>query len=223
MAQINIKPPKKKRDYPLGLDGRRLASVTEIIGKNLGWSKDALLGWAYKRGKSGESLYGSRDEAGKVGSAVHDIVSESLGGEPALMDANLREKCQPNADRIIERIRSLEWEVVYTELAMGRPEHGFAGTTDLIVKNKAGRYGVVDIKTGYVGEEVVIQLAAYAALFETVRKPEDELITWGGILQAKFGEPLNVITYTQEQIILGGSIFTSLLNVHRARIALGGG
>lgn len=212
---------KLKRQYGVDAQGNKIPSVTEIIGENLGWSKSALMGWAYKLGREKRSM-GERDVAAAKGSAVHDIVSERLGGEVALMDASLREECEPNASRVFDAIMECDWEILHTELLM-RCET-FGGTCDLIARGANGTTGIVDIKTGKgVYDEVVIQLAAYSGLYETVRDTGKVLpITWGAVVHAPFGGVITVKQYTLPQLLAGGEIFAALLRIHTMRDALGG-
>lgn len=161
-----------------------------------------------------------RDEAGKLGSCVHDLVSEMLGGEKADYPTELRDKCTPNAVRVVAEIIGRKWMVLNTELAMDAPSYPFVGTTDLVVRDESGATGIADVKTGYVGEEVPIQLAAYAALYENERPADVAPVTWGAAIQCKFGEPINVTIYNHEQIIAAGAIFMALLSIDGLRAKL---
>lgn len=42
--------PKPERRGYYDANGKRLPSVTTVIGATLGWSKDGLVGWAYRKG-----------------------------------------------------------------------------------------------------------------------------------------------------------------------------
>lgn len=208
------RPPRKPKRHYIGPDGNRLPSVTEIMGQNLGWKADALYGYFYKRGKEGLPMREHAKGAAEYGTRVHDLASELLGGDYADVPEDLRALAMPNAQRIVDKIRELGWRVLYTEIAM-QTDH-IAGTADLIVMAEVGTVGVVDIKTGFVAEEVSAQLAAYGMLWET-KRGDLPSVTWGAVIQARTGEPLNVIPVTMEQLVAGGEIFMHCLGIHKAR------
>lgn len=212
-----------RRDYRIDpATGKKVPSVTEVMN-HLGWKTNALCGYFYKRGKEGKAMYEHREKAAIAGNETHDIFSELLGGEAANMEASKREKHYPNAKRAADWVLDQGWEVVRTEVKMDPPDMPFAGTPDLIARNKAnGMLGIVDLKTGFSGDEVVVQLAGYCALWEATRDASvgETEIKWGCALQAKPGEPLNPRFFTQDELVLGGRVFSGLLLIHSGRTAL---
>lgn len=200
---------KKRRDY----DGR--PSVTTIIGQTLGWSKDALIGWAYKLGKEGRSLR-ERDDAATLGSCVHYLVAKEFGAEetdeeyePAVIEA-----ATPNAARVVEWIKE-RYEVVACERAIVGED--YAGTLDYVLRDKQdGALLVADLKTGKgVYDEVAVQLGAYAKLWANTTN--DQGISGGLVIHAHPGEPLVGYAVTDQQVETGAEVFRQLLAIYSAR------
>lgn len=201
---------KKRRDY----NGK--PSVTTIIGQTLGWSKDALIGWAYKLGKEGRSLR-ERDDAATLGQAVHHLVGLAFGaeGDETFADSVI-EAARPNAERVIAWI-SERYEVVECERAIIGER--FAGTLDYVLRSRDdGRLVIADLKTGKgVYDEVAIQLAAYDTL---LLYSGAERCDRGLVIHAAAGESIEAYTVTGEQLAMGATAFFHLLDVYEARSKL---
>lgn len=155
--------PTPKQGY--FLDGERLPSVTTVIGR----FKDsgALIKWAYERGKAGEELYASRDEAADIGTLVHHMVEADIQKTPR--------PAIPSewADRIFSAYGAWKawWDnshikILSTEETMISRDYRFGGTPDAVGKNAAGEIVLLDWKTSNgIYEDYLIQLAAYAWLW----------------------------------------------------------
>lgn len=204
---------KARRKY-LGPDGKRLPGVTTVIGDNLGWSKNALIGWAHKLGREGRSMR-ERDEAADLGSATHEAAGELLGGEKFDEQyEHLREKVWANGQRIAELVRS-RYEVLGIEVALTGPD--FGGTIDLILGAPDGSIIVGDIKTGKeVYDEVAIQLGGYDLLREHDGKAP---FARGVIIHAPAGESASIIEVTRAQLDAGRAAFVHLLALHQLKAA----
>ena len=71
--------PGRPKAYLLK-DGTKVDSVTTILGRFK--ESGGLLQWAFQVGKSGaSSLYEKRDEAGDVGSHIHEMVKADIHGK----------------------------------------------------------------------------------------------------------------------------------------------
>jgi hypothetical protein len=73
--------------------GERRAGTTYVIGQNLGWNKDALMGWANREGLAGRSIKESRTStagrAADIGTTAHKMIEgRILGYEPKLFAAD---------------------------------------------------------------------------------------------------------------------------------------
>jgi hypothetical protein len=62
-------------------DGRKVPSVTTILGTNLGWNKNILLGWTRKKMNEGIDPLRIRDFAGEVGTVAHGLIEQKLTGD----------------------------------------------------------------------------------------------------------------------------------------------
>lgn len=202
-----MKQPATRRDYR-NAAGEKVPGVTSVMGETLGWSKNGLIAWAHKLGKEGRSL-SERDKAADKGTATHALTWRILGHDDGteLDDDDVREH-ELNARRVANAILS-RWKIVHVELPIVTDTHG--GTIDLIVRDKDGRVGVVDLKTGKgVYNEVAVQLGAYAALY-------GQPVDFAAVIHAHPGEPLAVIDIDRETLERGAEVFSHLLEVYRLK------
>lgn len=84
--------------------GERRAGTTYIIGQNLAWNKDALMGWANREGLAGRSIKESRTStagrAADIGTCAHTMIeAHILGLEPKLVAADQLTLLASDADR----------------------------------------------------------------------------------------------------------------------------
>lgn len=193
-------------------NGERVPGVTTVIGDGLGWSKNSLIAWAHRLGKEGRDL-SERDKAADKGTATHALAWRILGHDDGteLDDSDVREH-EPNARRVADAILA-RWTIVHVELPIVCATH--AGTIDLIVRDKDGRVGVADLKTGKgVYDEVAIQLGAYAGLYQ------EHAIDFAAVIHAHPGEPLSVIDVDRQTLDLGAEAFAHLLAIYRLKKAI---
>ena len=202
-----MKQPSTRRDYR-NAAGEKVPGVTSVMGETLGWSKQGLIQWAFKLGKEGRSL-SERDKAADKGTATHALTWRILGHDDGteLDDADIAEH-EPNARRVANAILS-RWKIVHVELPIVCDTH--AGTIDLIVRDKDGRVGVVDLKTGKgVYNEVAVQLGAYSRLY-------GQPVDFAAVIHAHPGEPLAVIDIDRATLDHGAAVFGHLLEVYRLK------
>ena len=165
-------------------DGRRLPSVTTIIGR----FKDsgALIKWAYTQGREHEnerhqtgsapdSLHSVTSQAADIGTVVHAMVEAHCKLQsPEKVRADMTQDWpQDKLDKVQSGFQAyLSWEsltkltVLYQEMHLISEQYGFGGTPDAI-----GMIGnnlvLLDWKTSNaVYSDMLIQLAAYRLLWE---------------------------------------------------------
>ena len=59
----------------------KVASVTQVLGNNLGWSSHALLAWTRAKMKAGIDPIRLRDHAGEIGTVAHGLIEQDLTGK----------------------------------------------------------------------------------------------------------------------------------------------
>ncbi len=88
--------------------GKRLPGVTTVIGGNLGWNKDVLMGWANREGLEGRNIRDKRgstmQRAADIGTAAHTMIEAYVLGldpevEAAPLMAALSEEDQTKTQR----------------------------------------------------------------------------------------------------------------------------
>lgn len=157
-------------------DGTVVPSVTTLLKQRT--NAGGLIHWAMKHGYRAEVL---RDEAGAVGSLVHDymealICDDDAGAVLERGLATLPEHSRPEASAAATA--AAEWVAEHThltpvlvEVPLVSEHYRFGGTPDLIAYDElSGCHVVVDWKTSkrfYVDQ--VIQTGAYAIAVEEAR------------------------------------------------------
>ncbi len=158
-------------------DGKRIPSVTTIIGKFK--ESGGLIHWAWDLGCQGIDYRKVRDDAANAGTLAHTMVESWIrGDDPYKIEADPELLIKAtNAFRLFK-----EWadqsklKIVETEVGFVSEEHRFGGTLDAMLVNDKLSLG--DWKTSNsIYSDYLFQLAAYAILWEENR-PE-QLITGG--------------------------------------------
>ncbi|MEK9644980.1 MAG: PD-(D/E)XK nuclease family protein, partial [Alphaproteobacteria bacterium] len=211
---------KIRRDYR-DAAGNKLPGVTTILGDNLGWSKNGLIGWAHKLGREGRSL-NERDKAADKGTATHALAWRLLGyddGTP--VSAEDEREHMPNALRVVERIKAEGWEIIACEEALTVDFGGglgCGGTIDLVVRcAKRGGCGIVDLKSGKgIFPEVAIQLGAYRTMWNQQANLQHQA-DWAAVIHAHPGEALDVVDIPRESLDAGSFVFSHLLAIQSVR------
>lgn len=170
--------PTPKAGYRLA-DGTQVPGVTTIIGRFK--ESGALIQWAYKRGKEGLDLYESRDRAGEIGTAVHDMVEQFCRGENPyhsldfLTDEKDKAQARGAFSAFQEWYEAQSFFVLAQELQLVSEAYRFGGTPDAIARDGKGRIVLLDWKTSAsVYSDHLIQLAAYRLLWNETH-PEMQL------------------------------------------------
>lgn len=162
-------------------NGNFYPSVTTILEA---YPKSAAFyEWLKKMGEDSDEI---RDEAGRKGSAVHQLAEDYDGGvECFLLDAfgnaQYKEIEWAMFERYVEFREKYLYEMVASEVHYISPALGFAGTLDRVFLIE-GKRTLVDIKTSNsLHNHYWLQMAAYKQLWDEVNPNEkiDEIrILW---------------------------------------------
>lgn len=149
--------------------GKIVRGVTTIIGENLGWNKNALIGWARKKALAGEDPTTIKEEAGNIGTISHYLCeSDAKGIKP---DTSQYSKAHIDIAKICF-LGYLEWKKLHnikeikSEIPLVSELYRFGGTIDMLYKSD-GKWILGDIKTSsgiYVDHK--IQVSAYYQLLK---------------------------------------------------------
>ena len=156
--------------------GERLPSVTQVL--DAAWSKPALVAWAHREGAAGRPLNQARDEAARAGTAAHEMILARIGGPPA-NTAN-HEKDAVSAARVSYHharswIGDHTFQPIAVETAIVSSKMGYGGTPDWYGLLD-GISTVLDIKTGGLHAEQLVQAAAYRLLLVEAGHKVDRLL-----------------------------------------------
>jgi len=167
-------------------DGSPVPGVTTVISTSLGWSKGALMHWAWEEGRAGRHYRETREAAANAGTLAHAMVEAHIQGKPFTVPRGTEDGTVNLASLSFDAFR--EWfdhsriALVETEMHLVDPEHRFGGTPDAVGRIK-GKFCLLDWKTSRgIYSEYLIQLAAYEHLWNVNRT---EQIT-GGIHTCRF-------------------------------------
>lgn len=172
-------------------DGTKVPGTTTITGR---WKESGgLLHWAHKRGVEhpDEPLYAARDEAGSVGTFVHESWEAHLRGtEAPEFPRSFTEKMRDQVKRSLAA--AIQWKedsnliVTPHERPLVSVRYQFGGTPDATIKGRRGG-ALGDWKTNKGGFyiDAWFQMAAYILLIEEC-EPETDLSD--GIHLIRFGK-----------------------------------
>lgn len=162
--------------------GERVPSVTTVLS-TLGWNKEALMYWAWDCGMRNINYREQRDDAATIGSLMHAFCEANLKGQPFDLD----KIAAPEEHKIkveLMRLGWLEWRdhnlvnITHAETSIVSEEKQYGGTFDAYGLAD-GKRTLIDIKTSKgVYAEYIVQLSAYAALWDEHHKEEkvDEIM-----------------------------------------------
>lgn len=151
-------------------DGKRVPGVTTVLGVI---NKPALLAWAHKCGLDVQDYRKAAEEAASIGTIAHAMCEAHLR-DMKLDTHNLPPEYVNKAETSF--IKFLSWwdseglEVVETECAIVSEVWRCGGTCDIIAKDPAGRFWLIDLKTSKgIYDEMLVQTSAYADFYEECR------------------------------------------------------
>ena len=106
-----------------------------------------------------------RDKAAEAGTSAHDLIAELLHGrEPDIPDP-----LEPAVLGALAFVRDYQLEMVASEVSIWHPHHHYAGTVDLVARNKAGELVVADWKRSKgLYPEHAYRVAGYADAIEAI-------------------------------------------------------
>lgn len=165
---------------PHPMQGYRNASGVKIPGTTtiIGRFKDSggLLHWAFAQGQAAErgeirSLYDKRDEAADIGTLAHGLVEAHIK-TGVLPDPTAPEGARSAFEAYRKWASMTRLEIIEQETSMVSEAHQFGGTLDAIGRME-GELCMLDWKTSNgVYQDYLIQLAAYALLWDENRPNE---------------------------------------------------
>lgn len=173
-------------------DGSRAQSVTTIISQNLGWNKQALLGWTKRTAIAGDDPDLVMQDAGNIGTLVHILIQGHLQGfdvDTGDFTRNQTEKAMVAFAGYLEWIGKTKFipmkknGKVACEISLVNEDLRTGGTVDCI-GTLDDEVIVVDWKTTkgtMVYPEMMIQLGAYTYLIEAAKPTAN--ITRGMIMR----------------------------------------
>jgi len=167
-------------------NGTRVPGVTTVISTSLGWSKGALMYWAWSQGKEGLDYRETQRTAADAGTMAHAMVEarihERVFVPPPGVDPHQVDLATLAFGAFEEWFQGSRIELLETEMHLVSQTHRFGGTPDAVGRIK-GACTLLDWKTSRgIYADYLIQLAAYAHLWNENR---GEQIT-GGVHCCRF-------------------------------------
>ena len=151
--------------------GQKVPSVTTIIGSNLGWNKNVLLGWTRKKMNEGIDPIRIRDFAGEVGTVAHGLVEQHFTGEVFNIYEYPSEAvtaAQVSYDAFLAFESTNDLKMSECEVPAVHEDLLYGGTIDWVGEMNGERC-MIDFKTSSsVHVDHYIQLSAYRELYNHV-------------------------------------------------------
>lgn len=155
--------------------GKKIPGNTTVVGQ-LGWSKGALMWWAWTEGKEGRDFRATRDAAADAGTLGHAMIEADIKGRAPLDTSKLAPEIVGKAEAAL--LNYLEWknQMRFEPIGMEIPcvsEELQTGTTIDIMGWVAGKRSIVEIKTANsVYEDYLIQVAAQEFIWNETHPDE---------------------------------------------------
>lgn len=149
-------------------DETRVKSVTTIIGNQLGWSKNGLIGWNVKLMKQGINPYVELKKAGRIGTLAHIMIEQFIKGGSVNLDGYSPgeiSKAKTAYYGFYKWFKDNDVKFLETEMQLVSDKYKFGGTFDAVAVVN-GKIMLLDWKTtNACHDEFIIQLAAYRQLW----------------------------------------------------------
>jgi hypothetical protein len=154
-------------------DGLKVPGVTTVIGQNLGWSKDALMYWAWQEGTEGRNFRETSQSATDAGTIAHDLIECNIKGrdfddKPYFLLDNLddlMEKAHKCLDNFIHWKSQISFDVIATETKIVSEALRYGGMLDCVARVN-GVVCLFDWKSSKaIYGDYWIQVAAYVNLW----------------------------------------------------------
>ena len=203
-------------------DGKRVPSVTTIISQQLGWNKQALIGWTKRMMLGGQDSDKVLDEASQIGTLLHLLIeAHQQGFDVDTKDYSYnQEKAAMKAYAgYLEWYQKKNFKSLKNEVVLVNEELQVGGTIDSI-----GKLGddlvVVDWKTSkYLYAENKLQLAAYTYMFEQAQPKAN--VAYGLVM--RFGKEdgkFHQHVIKREKLETGIEIFKALVKISQLKSQL---
>ena len=155
------------------VNGKKVKSVTTLIGANLGWNFYPLLNWNLKLMKEGIDPREELKTAGRIGTLAHIMIEEFIKGGRVFLDGYSPKEISHAKEAYYNFLtfkKDYNPEILETELKMVSEQYKFGGTCDAVAKVKIGKNKklmILDWKSSNsIHSEHKIQIAAYAKMYE---------------------------------------------------------
>lgn len=150
------------------LGGKRVPSVTTIIGGVKIGGIDPLLAWANKEGLEGRNFRETRDKAATAGSCVHDMVEADIRGwkfDPTSYSTLALAMAKPAFASYFKWKEQTNLKPFQTETSLVSEKYEFGGTFDALLAGNQLTLGDWKSSSG-IYPDYLMQLAAYKVLWE---------------------------------------------------------
>ena len=203
-------------------DGKRVPSVTTIISQQLGWNKQALIGWTKRMMLGGQDSDKVLDEASQIGTLLHLLIeAHQQGFDVDTKDYSYnQEKAAMKAYAgYLEWYQKKNFKSLKNEVVLVNEELQVGGTIDSIGK-LGDELVVVDWKTSkYLYAENKLQLAAYTYMFEQAQPKAN--VAYGLVM--RFGKEdgkFHQHVIKREKLETGIEIFKALVKISQLKSQL---
>tara|TARA_R100000808_G_scaffold6488_1_gene19245 strand:- start:2607 stop:3260 length:654 start_codon:yes stop_codon:yes gene_type:complete len=203
-------------------DGKRVPSVTTIISQQLGWNKQALIGWTKRMMLGGQDSDKVLDEASQIGTLLHLLIEAHQQGfdvDTKDFSYNQEKAAMKAYAGYLEWYQKKNFKSLKNEVVLVNEELQVGGTIDSI-----GKMGddlvVVDWKTSkYLYAENKLQLAAYTYMFEQAQPKAN--VAYGLVM--RFGKDdgkFHQHVVKREKLETGIEIFKALIKISQLKSQL---
>lgn len=216
-------------------DDTKAPSVTTVIGDNLGWNKNALMGWAKRQSAIGKDVDAMLKDAGEIGTLLHILIEahqRGLNVDPRDFTENQFISAMKCFTGYLNWVNKVEFKPLASELILVDNEQRVAGTVDCV-----GKVGddlvLIDWKSSkYLYKEHKIQIAQYVTMMEKAENVDYYVMERGAPKKLKQSNIKRKFAYAmilrfdktevkyhqhkidRKKIDAGASIFQDLLNLH---------
>ena len=191
---------------------QKVPGVTTVLNAVL--AKPALIPWAYKRGKEGLELYGSRDKAADIGTIVHArIMAYFLGYEIDNFNISLEtwELSDNSLVSFYEWARPRKVRPILVEIPQVSEKHGYGGTPD-VYGEMDNELTLLDFKTGGgIYPDFFYQIAPYSKSLIENGYPHKKIIILN--LPKSEGDTFQVQQVSSDNLELEFKIFLNCLSI----------
>lgn len=218
---------KSHQKYKLK-DGSQVKGVTTIIGNNLGWNKNALVGWARREALAGRDPYKVRDKAADVGTITHFIIQCLLESEieGKKIEPDLSEFAPNDVKKADGKIAGfLDWhdkhhvEAHHIECPRVSEQFRYGGTCDFDGMVD-GELAIVDYKSG--GKDVYIESKVQGAALMQLYLEEYGMSVTPVIYILKLGDDGEFQPVKITDVVKYWDVFFHCLQLNKLKFQIGG-